>query len=265
MKLGKVIALLLMFMAVTFFIIGFWLVASPHVRRLIDAEFQDALLDSITARIDEISGYGENNEPYVINGPCEDGVYDEVGEAETTGIKPVQSLFFSDIEQIQVIHYAVEPIIEPIYIPEPLPALYPLDYSAFPRGIDGIGILTIERLDIRLPVMNGTDETKLRLAIGRVPQTAAIGEIGNAVIAGHRNFAFGSMFNRLDEAAIGDIIEFQALNGEIIRFKVFEILIIHPSDQVTFIQPQDISIITLYTCTPVREATHRLIVRAEKI
>ena len=47
--------------------------------------------------------------------------------------------------------------------------------------------------------------------------------------------------------------------------EVFEITEIEPADQIAFIQPTDESIITLYTCTPIREATHRLLVRAEKI
>ena len=113
--------------------------------------------------------------------------------------------------------------------------------------------------------MEGVDEPELRIAPGRVPQTAGIGEIGNAVIAGHRNFTFGEMFNRLGEVEIGNIIEFQAMDGAVMAFKVFEILVILPENQIAFIQPQNESIITLFTCTPIREATHRLLIRARKI
>ena len=73
------------------------------------------------------------------------------------------------------------------------------------------------------------------------------------------------MFNRLDEVEIGDIIGYQARNGEMMAFEVFEVITITPDNQIAFIQPLEQSIITLYTCTPIRTATHRLLVRGIKI
>ena len=55
------------------------------------------------------------------------------------------------------------------------------------------------------------------------------------------------------------------MSGEIMFFEVFEVLEITPDNQIAFIQTQNESIITLYTCTPIRVATHRLLVRAIKI
>ena len=141
----------------------------------------------------------------------------------------------------------------------------PLPDTAFPSAIQGIGILSIERIDLRLPIAEGVEYATLRIAPGRVSQTAQVGEIGNAVIAGHRNYAFGSMFNRLGELEIGDIVGFQARNGEEMTFEIFEISVIEPHDQIAFIQPVNDSIITLYTCTPIRTATHRLLIRAQRI
>ena len=128
-----------------------------------------------------------------------------------------------------------------------------------------LGVLTIERLGMKLPVVEGITEELLKTATGHVPETAAIGEVGNAVIAGHRNYDYGSMFNRLGEMEIGDVIGYTSADGKSCLFEVFEITVIEPSDQIAFVQPADESIITLYTCTPIREATHRLLVRAEKI
>ena len=134
-----------------------------------------------------------------------------------------------------------------------------------PLEINGIGILTIDKIDLRLPVSDGVSEAQLKVALGHVPETAAIGAIGNAVIAGHRSYTYGHDFNRMGEMAMGDIIGYQAKNGESMRFEVFEIREIEPDDQSAFIQPEDESIITLYTCTPIRTATHRLLVKAIKI
>ena len=128
-----------------------------------------------------------------------------------------------------------------------------------------LGILTIPKLDMKLPVVEGITEELIKTSVGHVPETAVIGDIGNAVIAGHRNYTYGSMFNRLGEIEIGDRIEYTLADGESCLFEVFEITEIEPADQIAFIQPTNESIITLYTCTPIREATHRLLVRAEKI
>ena len=136
---------------------------------------------------------------------------------------------------------------------------------AQPEAISGIGILTIDKIDLKLPVSDGVSEAQLKVTLGHVPETAAIGEIGNAVIAGHRSYTYGHYFNRLGEMAVGDIIGYQSKGGEVMRFEVFEITEIEPDDQSAFIQPEDESIITLYTCTPIRTATHRLLVKAIKI
>ncbi|MCL2604147.1 MAG: class D sortase [Defluviitaleaceae bacterium] len=149
---------------------------------------------------------------------------------------------------------------------EPATLIYkPIPDNDFPNAINGIGILTIKSIDLRLPIAEGVDEETLRIAPGRVPQTAQIGEIGNAVIAGHRNYTFGSMFNRFDELIIGDVVHYQARSGEMMAFVVFEIAVIEPHDQIAFLQPVNDSIITLYTCTPIQTAEYRLIIRAYRI
>ena len=162
--------------------------------------------------------------------------------------------------------YGDEPPVSEISAPffEPVFAYVPPDDS-FPNNIIGIGILNIESIGLWLPVAEGIDYDSLRIAPGRVPQTAQIGDIGNAVIAGHRNYAYGSMFNRLGEIQIGDIIQYLARDGVLMEFEVFEIAEIEPENQIAFIQPINDSIITLYTCTPVRVASHRLIIRAQRI
>ena len=128
-----------------------------------------------------------------------------------------------------------------------------------------LGILSIERIDLKMPVVEGITEALLKTAAGHVPETAAIGDFGNAVIAGHRMYDYGVHFNRLGEMEIGDIISYTSADGESCLFEVFEITVIEPDNQIAFVQPTDESIITLYTCTPIREATHRLLVRAEQI
>ena len=216
--------------------IGLWLLVSPTLDNMDAMGKQRELLDTITADI-------ANNalvDGYTV---LEADTYDE---AEKT-MAP-ETVTSGD-------EYAI--MSEPVY--------ESLDDSEFPDSVIGIGILTIEAINLRLPIAEGVSEEVLRIAPGRVPETAFIGEAGNAVIAGHRNYTFGSMFNRLGEIVIGDIICYQERSGRMMEFKVFEIIEVNPDDQIAFIQPANDYIITLYTCTPVHDATHRLLVRARRI
>ena len=129
-----------------------------------------------------------------------------------------------------------------------------------------IGILSIPKIDAELPVTAGVTEEQLKVSEGWVRQTDMVGSEGNAVIAGHRSYTFGLHFNRLEELETGDEIFFTTADGETIPFLVSEILTAEPDDPAVFALPPDGGAqLTLYTCTPVKIATHRLIVRALRL
>ena len=129
-----------------------------------------------------------------------------------------------------------------------------------------IGMLIIPKIEAQLPVTAGVTKEQLNVSEGWVMQTAPIGGKGNAVIAGHRSYTWGRHFNRLEELEAGDEILFTTADGEPIPFLVSEILTADPDDPSVFALPPDGGAqLTLYTCTPVRIATHRLIVRAMRL
>ena len=229
---------------------GIWLLLTPGIERDYVYAAQETMLDELMHDIQNANELPDAAAVVV--------EYAEYVEPETQG----EDVYFLDYAEDYASEYEyITAIYEPTYDPtyEPIPD------TAFPNAITGIGILSIDTINLRLPIAEGVDEATLRIAPGRVPQTAQIGDIGNAVIAGHRNYTFGSMFNRLGELELGDIVQYQARNGEIMEFEVFEVAVIEPHDQVAFLQPVNESIITLYTCTPIRTATHRLIIRAQRI
>lgn len=132
-----------------------------------------------------------------------------------------------------------------------------------PEAGSEIGILTIPKIGARLPVTAGVTEEQLKISEGWVMQTAPIGSAGNAVVAGHRSYTWGRHFNRLDELEAGDEIIYTKKGGETMRFAVYETLTVEPDDPAVFAaSPAGRAQLTLYTCTPVRIATHRLVVRA---
>jgi len=236
--------------AVVTAVCGIWLLLTPRIERDYVYAAQETMLDELMYDIQNASEMPDAAAVVV--------EYAEYAETETEPETQSEDVYILDYAEDYASEYEyVAAIYEPTY--EPIPD------TAFPNAITGIGILTIETINLRLPIAEGVDEATLRIAPGRVPQTAQIGDTGNAVIAGHRNYAFGSMFNRLGELVLGDIVHYQARNGEMMEFEVFEVAIIEPHDQVAFLQPVNESIITLYTCTPIRTATHRLIIRAQRI
>lgn len=138
---------------------------------------------------------------------------------------------------------------------EDVPAADEIEYS-------GIGILTIECIDLKLPVTHGASEAQLNIAVGWIPESQPIGHGGNAIIAGHRARSFGRLFYRLDELAAGDIIEYRPATGKTMRFEVTEVFIVDPDDPKIINAPDSGAYLTLITCTPIRTGTHRLVARA---
>lgn len=124
-------------------------------------------------------------------------------------------------------------------------------------------ILKIPSINSEEPVVNGTSGSNLRAALGHEPGTAMPGEAGNCVIAGHRNYTFGKYFNRLNEVQVGDSIEITTVN-DTYQYEVTEIKVVEPDD-VEILDATEEEQLTLYTCTPIYIATHRLVVIAKRI
>lgn len=64
-------------------------------------------------------------------------------------------------------------------------------------------VFEIPRLNIRVPVLEGTDSKALQVSAGHFPGTGALGE-GNYCIAGHNSTIYAEIFNDLDQIQIGD-------------------------------------------------------------
>ena len=64
-------------------------------------------------------------------------------------------------------------------------------------------VFEIPRLNIRVPVLEGTDSKALQVSAGHFPGTGGLGE-GNYCIAGHNSTIYAEIFNDLDQIQIGD-------------------------------------------------------------
>lgn len=131
-----------------------------------------------------------------------------------------------------------------------------------PSEGDILYMLRIPCIDSENPVREGVSLGVLADSLGHEPGTAFIGEEGNCVIAGHRNYSFGSFFNRLDEVSIGDQIYVDTEDGSLC-YTVFDITVVEPDD-LSILEDTGEETLTLYTCTPLYLATHRLVIVAKR-
>ena len=129
---------------------------------------------------------------------------------------------------------------------------------------DMLYILRIPSIDSENPVNEGVSRSVLADSLGHDESTALAGEVGNCVIAGHRNYTFGKFFNRLDEVKVDDVIYLDSAT-KTYTYVVTEIKVVEP-DEVEILEPiEGKETLTLYTCTPLYIASHRLVVIAERI
>jgi sortase A len=128
---------------------------------------------------------------------------------------------------------------------------------------NAIGIMSIPKIGLDVAIGEGIDMNTLKYALGHFPNTPMPGSSGNFAVAGHRSYTYNKYFNRLDELEVGDEIHVTTLDGDF-TYKVDNISIVEP-EQVSVLNSTINSTITLVTCTPIRVATHRLIIKGTLI
>ena len=122
-----------------------------------------------------------------------------------------------------------------------------------------LGIFKIEKLNINVPIYNGTSEYYLNRGVGRIKGMAKMDEVGNLGISGHRD----GFFRVLKDIQLGDDIEILTTQG-IENYEVSSITIIPKSD-ISILAPTTDKTLTIVTCYPfyfVGNAPKRYIVKA---
>lgn len=110
-------------------------------------------------------------------------------------------------------------------------------------------ILEIPNLNIKVPVMDGTDKETLSVAAGHFEGTGSVGK-GNYCIAGHNSTIYAEIFNELDKIQIGD--EIYLIDNDDNRTKYIYVV-----SEYNIVNPKNISVLddfgddrlTVITCT----------------
>ncbi len=127
---------------------------------------------------------------------------------------------------------------------------------------DREGILTIKKINLKLPILIDTTVKNLDVSVASINKTGPAGVIGNYAIAGHRSRIYGQLLNRLNEVEEGDIITVET-KEDLFNYTVTEILYVQPEDVWVLNKKEEKKEITLITCDPIRNPTQRLIVKGE--
>jgi len=129
------------------------------------------------------------------------------------------------------------------------------DAALFSSG-NVIGLIEIEALDLKYPIVEGADSKQLAYGIGHISGTAAIGSTGNCVLAGHRGSRYGTYFKYLNRLSEGDTVKIMDKDGNIHQYEVVSWEVVGPYDNSVKAQGKETEL-TLLTCE--NSGTMRLI------
>lgn len=129
-----------------------------------------------------------------------------------------------------------------------------------------ISVISIPKINLRLPIYHGTDEAVLQVAIGHIPGTSLPvgGKDTHSVISGHTGLTSAKLFTDIEKLLKGDTFTLNTLN-ETLTYEVDQIRVVLPQEVDDLNIEKGKDYVTLQTCTPYGVNTHRLLVRGSRI
>ncbi len=133
-------------------------------------------------------------------------------------------------------------------------------------GTGIMGYVEIPKINVRLPIYHGTDDTILQVAIGHIPGSSMPvgGESTHCVISGHRGLPSARLFTDIDQLREGDYFTLHVLD-QTLTYQVDQIRIVLPNELDQLAIEDGLDLCTLVTCTPYGVNTHRLLVRGHRV
>jgi len=123
------------------------------------------------------------------------------------------------------------------------------------------GLLEIPKIKVSSAILEGTDDSALKYTVGHYPGLGEIGQPGNYVLLGHRNYVYGHFFRNLDRLEVGDEVIITK-DGKKYTYVIYEFFVVSP-EEVWVLDKTEEPIVTMITCTPIGTYTDRLIVRGQ--
>lgn len=247
-----------LFMAISLFIFGL----SATIWQYFQVKSEKAV---ITEKVDEfytlIVEHCENTDsPTGINDSLEDSSSEEISDTEYTQFAELrdamekynQALTSSGQKNLLIDIFSYEAV--------------PLDLSEYGLESDVVGIVTIPKMNVELPLLLGANYDNLQLGCAILTETSMPigGESTNCVIAGHRGWNNQKILRDIEKLEFGDLVYVQNI-WETLVYQVCQISIIYPDEiEKVYIQ-EGRDLITLVTCHPYRVNSHRYVVYCERV
>ena len=145
-------------------------------------------------------------------------------------------------------------------------------------GTGNMGIITIPKLNVELPMYHGTDESVLQTSIGHIEGSSLpvgsphlneenFDEVefpSHSLLSGHRGLPSARLFSDLNNMEVGDVFYLTVLD-QVLTYQVTDIYVVEPNDSSKGALVEGMDLCTLITCTPYGINTHRLLVRGKRI
>lgn len=247
------------------FIIGFILVSYPLINNYYQDKKTDALIISFEEAMATLSE--QNNKPLarivvttILN-----------NDKEVVTLENIKPIDVSKKEQVMVEEAVDSSNLDTADSEEITEVIEEVVYSRDDRNryITSAwpveAILNIEKIDLLLPIIEGTRAEYLDVSPGSVLGASKPWESGNYSVAGHRSLTYGRHFNRLNELDINDIIVVTDLNDISYTYQVYKTSIVHETETEVLLN-NGYDEITLITCDPIGEKNpeYRLVIKAKK-
>ena len=129
-----------------------------------------------------------------------------------------------------------------------------------------IGHIEIPKIDIDIPIYNGTSDRVLQRGIGLLDGSSMpVGGDGtHAALTGHRGLPQAELFTDLVDLAIGDVFFLHSIAGTL-AYKIEEIKTVLPHETESLAIQAGKDLVTLITCTPYMVNTHRILLTGVRI
>jgi sortase A len=140
------------------------------------------------------------------------------------------------------------------------------DYLSQLADFDVMARVRVPSIGVDLPVLHGTSDDTLARGIGHLyGSSLPVGGPGtHAVLTGHSSFADATLFDKLPEVAVGDVVYIDVY-GQTLAYRVDTTTVVLPDDLSTLTRTPGVDAVTLVTCTPRSINSHRLLVHALRI
>ncbi len=133
-------------------------------------------------------------------------------------------------------------------------------------GTGIMGYITIEKINVELPIYHGTSTSVLQVGAGHLEGTSLPvgGASTHCVISAHRGLPSALLFTNLDQLEEGDTFYLTVLD-QVYTYEVDQITIVLPDELENLYIEDGEDYCTLMTCTPYGINTHRLLVRGVRV